>query len=204
MAKQLLQVDSSILGDASVTRRLSDEIVRHLRQMSPDLAVSHRDLGGSAVPHLSGTYLAGLGAQTQHEPQVQHDLALGANLLEEFLQADIVVIGAPMYNFTIPTQLKAWMDRLLVAGKTFRYTETGSQGLVTGKRVIVGSSRGGFYAGTPLAALDHQETLLRDLFGFIGVSDLEFIRAEGVSISADQRALSLEQAQRDVKALRSA
>jgi FMN-dependent NADH-azoreductase len=110
-----------------------------------------------------------------------------------------------MCNFTIPTQLKAWMDRLLVAGKTFRYTETGSEGLVVGKRVIVSLARGGFYGpSTPLAALDHQETLLRDLFGFIGVSDVEFIRAEGVAISADQRARSLEQAQRDVTELRAA
>ena len=203
MPKQLLLIDSSIVGDASVTRNVSSQIVSHLRQSSPDLIVHHRDLATEPVPHLSGAYLAAQSAPSPHEHDLQHDLALSAQVLEEFLAADIVVVGAPMYNFTIPTQLKAWIDRILVAGKTFRYTEAGAEGLVSGKRVIVGLARGGFYGvDTPLAVLDHQEPLLRSLFGFIGVTDIEFIRVEGVAISPQQRSKSLELAKRDIGALR--
>ena len=112
--------------------------------------------------------------------------------LQEFLEADVVVIGAPMYNFTIPTQLKAWLDRILVAGKTFRYSEKGPEGLAGGKRVIVAVSRGGVYgAGTPAAAAEHAETYLRVVLGFVGITDPEFIIAEGIALGADQRAAAL-------------
>ena len=107
--------------------------------------------------------------------------------LEELFAADIIVIGAPMYNFSIPSQLKAWIDRIAVAGKTFRYTESGAEGLATDKRVIVVSSRGGVYSTGPAAALDFQETYLRTVLSFIGVTDVEFIRAEGVNLSAEHK-----------------
>ncbi len=117
------------------------------------------------------------------DPALQHDLALGSAILEEFLAADTVVIGVPMYNFTIPSQLGAWIDRIVIAGKTFRYTEKGAEGLAGSKRVILALSRGNFYgAGQPLAGLDFQETYLRAVFGFIGVTNIEFVRAEGVAI----------------------
>jgi FMN-dependent NADH-azoreductase len=124
---------------------------------------------------------------------LQQDLTRGQKALADFLAADVIVIGAPMYNFSIPSQLKAWIDRLAVAGKTFRYTEKGPQGLVPDKRVIVASSRGGFYGPeTPAAFLDHQESYLRGLFGFLGITDVTFIRAEGVNLGPEQRSAALD------------
>lgn len=125
----------------------------------------------------------------------QKDVAASQAALEEFLAADIVVIGAPMYNFTIPSQLKAWIDRILVAGKTFRYTATGPESLAGNKRVIIAISRGGFYgAGAPAAAFEHVETYLRTVFGFIGVADLQIIVAEGLQIGPEQREKSMQAA----------
>ena len=116
--------------------------------------------------------------------------------------ANIVVVGAPMYNFGIPSQLKAWIDRLAIAGKTFRYTEAGPVGLAGGKKVLIASSRGGFYgAGTPAAFLDHQETYLRGVFGFFGITDVAFIRAEGVAIGPEQRAEAVRTAEAQISAL---
>jgi FMN-dependent NADH-azoreductase len=120
---------------------------------------------------------------------------LGSQMLEEFLAADVVVIGAPMYNFSIPSQLKAWIDRVAVAGKTFRYTANGPEGLAGGKRIIIASSRGGVYSeGSAAAPMDFQETYLRAVFGFLGVTDFEFVRAEGVNLSEDNKVESLKTA----------
>ncbi|MBS0333343.1 MAG: NAD(P)H-dependent oxidoreductase, partial [Proteobacteria bacterium] len=122
-------------------------------------------------------------------------LAEAEAILEEFLAADIVVIGAPMYNFGIPSQLKAWIDHIVVGGKTFRYGESGVEGLAGGKRIILASSRGGFYGdGSPVAALQHQESYLRGVFGFIGIPEIEVVGAEGVNLGPDQRRASLEAA----------
>ena len=119
----------------------------------------------------------------------------GAGALDEFLAADIVVIGAPMYNFTIPSQLKAWIDRILIAGKTFRYSEAGPVGLAGGKRVIIASSRGGLYApGVPLEANDFQEPYLRAVFAFIGIEDVEIVRAEGLALGPEQRDAAVQAA----------
>ena len=126
-------------------------------------------------------------------------------MLEEFLTADIVVIGAPMYNFTIPSQLKAWIDRILVAGKTFRYGATGPEGLAGNKRMIIAISRGGLYgSGAPAAVLEHLETYLRGVFGFIGVSNPELIVAEGLGLGPEQRAGSMQRALQAIGALRAA
>jgi FMN-dependent NADH-azoreductase len=123
-------------------------------------------------------------------------------LLDEFLAADIVVVGAPMYNFSVPSQLKAWIDRLAVKGKTFRYTATGPQGLAGDKKVIVASSRGGFYGpGTPAAALEHQESYLRAVFGFFGISDVTFVRAEGVALGTEARDNAIEAARGEMMKL---
>jgi FMN-dependent NADH-azoreductase len=136
------------------------------------------------------------------EAALVQDLQSGASALEEFLAADTVVIGAPMYNLSLSSQLKAWIDRLAVAGKTFRYTETGPVGLMGGKKVIVASSRGGFYgAGSPAAGFDFQETYLRGVFGFMGVTDIRFIRAEGVSVGPDQKSAALAAAMAEIGAL---
>jgi FMN-dependent NADH-azoreductase len=202
----LLHVDSSILGPYSVSRQLSGEIVAKLRRDNPGLDVSYRDLAAEPVPPISGPYLAAQqpGAPAP-SPDVLQDLAFGGALLDEFLAAYIVVIGAPMYNFTISSQLKAWIDRLLIAGKTFRYTEAGVQGLVPGKRVIIASSRGGVYSeGAPAAIFEHQEKYLKSVFGFIGVTDIEIVRAEGVAAGPEQRDAAIKAAKDEISKLKAA
>lgn len=167
---KLLHIDSSMLGEDSVTRKVTKAAVERLRAANPGLEVTYRDLAASPPGHAT---LANLGSDPA---------------LEEFLAADVVVVGAPMYNFTIPSALKAWLDRILVAGRTFRYGANGVEGLAGDKRVIVAVSRGGFYGpGTPAAAMEHVESYLRGAFGFIGVTNVEFIVAEGVKVSPEQR-----------------
>lgn len=192
---KLLHVDSSILGDHSVSRKVSAAIVARLVEAAPDTQISTRDLAAAPLSHLSGAYLAGQDPGTQHDQAEQEDIDLGGAALAEFLAADTIVVGCPMYNFAIPSQLKAWIDRILVAGKTFRYTENGPQGLAGGKRVIVAASRGGFYGeGTPHASFEHQTSYLRTVFGFIGITDVEVIEAEGIATGPDQREKALSKA----------
>ena len=224
---KLLHIDSSISGSRSVNRQLTASIVARLKQPTPSLQITYRDLAAMPVPHHSEALLslkfkalAERGAlktgvihdQVTDAPgndaadaQLQHDFATINAVLNEFLAADIVVLGAPMYNFGIPGQLKTWIDCLASPGQTFRYTATGVEGLCGGKRIIVGSSRGGFYiAPSPMAALDHQESYLKGFFGFMGVSDIAFIRAEGVNLGAEQRTRALESALAEVAALKAA
>jgi len=185
---KLLHIDGSILGQNSVSRQLTAAIVNHVRETHPGIEVIHTDLGSEPIGHLTGAHLAAAQGATPESPSLLDDLARGGKALEDFLAADIVVVGAPMYNFSVSSQLKAWIDRIAVAGKTFRYTEKGPEGLAGGKKVIVASSRGGFYGPeSPAAFLDHQESYLRGIFGFLGITDLTFVRAEGLNISADQR-----------------
>jgi len=172
----ILHIDSSISGEQSASRAISRSIVDQLRALNPDAAVIARDLVTQPLPHLT------------------LDAFADSSVLDEFLAADMIVIGAPMYNFTLPTQLKAWLDRILVAGKTFRYTETGPEGLAKGKRVIVALARGGFYdLGSPASALEHLETYLRGVFSFIGIEP-EFVAADGLAIGPEQREASIKQA----------
>src|SRR5882757_135877 len=186
-AMKLLHIDSSVLGSHSVSRQVSAVIVERLRRATPGLEVVYRDLTSTPLAHLSGSHLAA-GQGATPEASLRDDIAAGQAVLDEFLAADIVVLGAPMYNFTIPSQLKAWIDRVLVAGKTFKYSAQGVEGLAGNKRVIVAVSRGGYYgAGTPMAALEHLETYLRSVFGFIGVKNLEFISADGIQVGPDHR-----------------
>jgi len=184
---KLLHIDSSVLGPHSVSRQVSAAAVERLRQANPGLVVTYRDLTQTPLAHLTGSHLAA-GQGAAPEPALRDDIAAGQAVLAEFLEADIVVIGAPMYNFTIPSQLKAWIDRILVAGKTFKYGAGGVEGLAGSKRVIIAISRGGYYgAGTPMAALEHLESYLRGVFGFIGVTNLEFISADGIQVGPDHR-----------------
>ena len=180
---KLLHLDSSILGEASASRELGNAIVARLRAEHPGAEVAYRDLADSAIPHLTGASLARADAD---------EAALADALLAEFLAADTVVIGMPMYNFGIPSHVKAWLDRVAVAGKTFRYTENGPVGLAAGKKVIVAGAYGGFHAAD--GGSNFIEPYLRFMFGFMGVTDVEFITAEGLSISPEQRAQSLRDA----------
>jgi FMN-dependent NADH-azoreductase len=198
----LLHIDSSILGGNSVSRDLSAEIVAVETKAHPELAVVYRDLAAEPLGHLSGAHLAAFQGAMPETAELAADIAAGQAALEEFLAADIIVVGAPMYNFGIPSQLKVWIDRITIAGKTFRYTETGPEGLAGGKKLIVASARGGMYgAETPAAFLDHQETYLRGLFGFLGITDVTFVRAEGLAMGPDQRATAIAAAKAEISAL---
>jgi FMN-dependent NADH-azoreductase len=200
----LLHLDSSILAGNSVSRVLSAAVVAQLKREHPGLHETYRDLAAAPVPHLSGAYLAAAQAgEAQHEPAVQADLALGAAVMEEFLAADIVVIGVALYNFSVPSQLKAWIDRIAIAGKTFRYTQTGPEGLVGDKRVILAIARGGVYApGAPAAPFEHGETYLRAVFGFMGVHHPDVVVAEGVAMGPDHRAQAIAAAEARIAGLK--
>jgi len=188
---KLLHIDSSVLGPHSVSRQVSAAIVDRLRKARPGLEIVYRDLATTPLAHLSGPHLAAAQGAAS-DAALQQDLAAGQAVLDEFLAADIVVLGAPMYNFAIPSQLKAWIDRVVVAGKTFKYSEQGVEGLAGNKRVIIAVSRGGYYgAGSPAAAGEYVETYLRWVFGFIGVTNLEFISADGVQVGPEHREKAL-------------
>ena len=169
----ILHIDSSINGENSASRAISRSIVGQLRASDPVSELVTRDLVSEPLPHLT------------------LDTFADSTVLDEFLAADTIVIGAPMYNFTLPTQLKAWLDRILVAGKTFRYTANGPEGLAGGKRVIVALARGGFYdQGSQASALEHLESYLRGIFNFIGLEP-EFVAADGLAVSPEQRDQSI-------------
>ncbi|MBO9710795.1 MAG: FMN-dependent NADH-azoreductase [Caulobacter sp.] len=196
---KLLHIDSSILGEGSVSRTLSAAIVAAQAAQHPGLEIVRRDLAAQPLDHLTGAHLAAGQGATPESAALAADIASGQAALDEFLAADIVVIGAPMYNFSVSSHLKAWIDRVAVAGRTFRYTEKGPEGLAGGKTVIIASSRGGYYgADTPAASLDHQEPYLQAVFGFMGVTDLRFIRAEGVALGPEARGKSIETAQGEI------
>lgn len=196
---KLLHVDSSILGPASVSRQLSETIVAAQRAAHPALEVDRLDLATQPIGHLTGLHLAAAQGAAPEAPALIADVTAGNAALDAFLSADIVVVGAPMYNFGIPSQLKAWIDRIAVAGKTFRYTENGPVGLAGDKKVIIASSRGGFYgADTAMAALDHQENYLRGVFAFFGITDISFIRAEGVAMGDEERAQAIAAARTEI------
>jgi len=172
----VLHIDSSISGENSASRAITRSILDQLTIERGGADVIYRDLAAEPIPHLT------------------LDAFADSSVIDEFLAADTIVIGAPMYNFSAPTQLKAWIDRIVVAGKTFQYTANGPEGLAKGKRVIIGLARGGFYnQGSPAAALEHLETYLRGVFNFIGIEP-EFVVAEGLGISPEHRQTAIQQA----------
>jgi FMN-dependent NADH-azoreductase len=180
---KLLHVDSSILGENSASRRVTREIVARWRAEVPDLEVKYVDLAAAGLPHLSG------GSPAQAEAE---ETARNVEALNDFLAADVIVLGAPMYNFGIPSQLKAWIDRIVIAGRTFRYTVSGPEGLAKGKRAVIAISRGGVYA--PNAPGEFAESYLRHVFAFMGVEDVTFVRAEGLALSPEHRERGLDAA----------
>src|SRR6478672_2890032 len=189
---KLLHIDSSITGANSASRQLSAASVAALKAAIPGLEVIRRDLDANPIPHLDSKRLPTVRPANAPEGAVGIADEGGSEVLDEFLSVDILVIGAPMYNFGIPSQLKAWIDRIAVAGKTFNYTESGPKGLAGGKKVIIASSRGGLYGpDTAAASFDHQENYLRNVFGFLGVTDITFVRAEGVATGSGAREAAL-------------
>ena len=199
---QLLHLDSSVLGTASVSRQLSARIVARQQALHPDLRVVVRDLAADPALHLSGAHMAAFQGAPTDDATITADLLKGNAYMDELFASDILVIGAPMYNLSIATPLKAWIDRVAVAGKTFRYTATGPEGLLQGKKAFIASARGGVYsAGSPAAALEHQESYLIGLLAFLGVVDMTVVRAEGLALGAQAKDAAISQALADIAAL---
>jgi FMN-dependent NADH-azoreductase len=186
----ILHIDSSILGEASASRTLTRAIVAKLKAEKPGLRMSYRDLAAQPLPHYSLASVTGSDAA---------ESARDAATLDEFVAADVIVIGAPLYNFSLPSQLKAWIDRITVKGRTFRYTAHGPEGLARGKKVIVAIARGGVYESGP--GSEFAESYLKFLFAFLGITDVTFVRAEGLNISPEERQKSLEAAQAAISGL---
>lgn len=189
---KLLAIDSSILTKASISRQLTHSFINQWQRIYPETEVVYRDLHAQAINHLSQKILAG---------EIREETELSTQLISEFLSAEVLVIGAPMYNFTVPSQLKAWIDRIVVAGKTFKYVDGKVQGLATGKQAYILSSRGGFYNDESMISFDHQETYLTSILNFIGINDITFIRAEGVNLNEEIRAQAIHQAEKTIKQL---
>lgn len=203
----ILHIDASPLGGASLSRQLTASVVEKLTRDHPAATVSHRDLVESPISHLSGELLQVLrpapGSTPPSGPTLRAEADQADSLINELLAADVVVIGAPMFNFSIPSQLKAWIDRVAQAGRTFRYTAEGPVGLAVGKKVIVVSTRGGVYAGTAYeTAMDHQEAYLRTVLNFLGMTDVTYVRAEGVAMGAEKKQEAIVTATRQIADLR--
>jgi len=199
---QLLHIDSSVLGTNSASRALSAEIVAKQIALHPGINVVRRDLAADAASHLSSAHLAAWQGAAVEDDELGADLAKGGAYLDELLAADIIVIGAPMYNFSIPSQLKAWIDRVVVAGKTFRYGANGAEGLLKNKKVFIASSRGNVYAaGSPAAAFEHHESYLTGVLSFIGLTNVTIVRAEGLAFGPEAKEAAMLKARASIAAI---
>lgn len=200
---KILHIDSSVLGEHSVSRQLTRDVVAEWEKRHPDLELTYRDLAAFPPSHLSADTVAARQLPVQELNAAQRgERAIDEELVSEFLAADVIVIGAPMYNFSVPSQLKAWIDHVLIAGRTFRYGANGPEGLAgPNKRVIVVSTRGGIYSEAPASAMDHQEAYLRAVFGFVGITDVTIIRAEGVNLGAEARMQAVTAARQELRTL---
>ncbi|MFV3089067.1 FMN-dependent NADH-azoreductase [Ectopseudomonas mendocina] len=189
---RILVIESSARQQGSVSRELTQQFIANWQAAHPADQVQVRDLAAEPVPHLDATLLGGWMTPSEQQSDAEKAaLARSNQLTDELLAADVLVLAAPMYNFAIPSTLKAWLDHVLRAGVTFKYTETGPQGLLTGKRAFVLTARGGIYAGS---GLDHQEPYLRQALAFIGIHDVQFIHAEGLNLGAEFSEKGLAQA----------
>ncbi|WP_061241743.1 FMN-dependent NADH-azoreductase [Ectopseudomonas composti] len=189
---RILVIESSARQQGSVSRELTQQFIANWQVAHPADQIQLRDLVAEPVPHLDATLLGGWMTPSEQQSEAEKAaLARSNQLTDELLAADVLVLAAPMYNFAIPSTLKAWLDHVLRAGVTFKYTETGPQGLLTGKRAFVLTARGGIYAGS---GLDHQEPYLRQALAFIGIHDVQFIHAEGLNMGAEFSEKGLAQA----------
>lgn len=197
---KLLHIDSSILGGNSVSRQLTAQIVASWRASNPATEVSYLDLAVDTPSHLSAESLGfRMPAGAALSDAQKRENAVSEALVSQFLAADVIVVGAPLYNFSIPTQLKAWIDRVAQVGRTFSYTEKGPVGLAGGKTVIVASTRGGMYSTSDAGnAMEHQESYLKTVFGFFGITDVRFVRAEGLAMGDAAKAAALAAANADI------
>jgi FMN-dependent NADH-azoreductase len=196
----VLVLNSSVLGHSSVSRELVEEVVARLTELDPGATVVHRDLGAAPIPHLASANVAGVRGEPVTDAE-RIARALSNELITELRNADTIVIGAPMYNFSISTGLRAWFDYVLRAGETFSYSESGPKGLLADKRVIVIASRGGFYSEGQAKAFDFQEPYLNHLLGFMGLTDVTFIHAERMGFGPDARGAALRSAKQKIEAV---
>ena len=197
---KLLQVDSSVLGTNSVSRQLTAEIVAEWRRVHLDTTVEHLDLAVDTPNHFDANALGIKVAVAEPTEAQKRENAVSEKLVSQFLAADVIVVGAPLYNFSIPSQLKAWIDRLGQVGRTFKYTEKGPVGLAGGKTVIVASTRGGMYSTSEGGqAMEHQESYLKVIFGFFGITDVRIVRAEGLAMGDAAKAAAIESARADIR-----
>jgi len=198
---QLLHIDSAITGEQSVSRELTKRIVAAWKAGHPNTTVQYLDLVAQAPAHFTADAMGFRTGQEASTDAQRAENALSEALVSQFLASDVIVIGAPLYNFTIPSQLKAWIDRVAQIGRTFKYTDKGAVGLAGGKTVIVASSRGGVYSTSEGGqAMEHQESYLKVVFGFFGITDVRFVRAEGVGMGPDAKALAFANADKDIVA----
>jgi FMN-dependent NADH-azoreductase len=196
----LLQIKASISHDQGLSSQLANNFVAAYRVGHPDAKVLIREVASAEpVPHLNGERFGAFIAKPEERTHAQHAVvAYSDALIDELKRADIVVIGLPMYNFGVPSQLKAYFDHIARAGVTFKYTATGPVGLLTGKKVYVFAARGGLYAGT---ALDTQTGYVRDFLAFLGMKDVQFVYAEGLAVSPESREAGLAKAAAEIAAL---
>lgn len=199
---QILHIDSAITGNNSITRELTADILASLQQTHPEAKVDYLDLAVNAPSHLSAQSLGFRTGQEAATEIERKENAISEALVTQFLAADVIIVGAPFYNFTIPTQLKAWLDRIAQAGRTFKYTATGPVGLAGDKKVIIASARGGAYSSSAAGqAMEHQESYLKVIFGFMGVTDVSIVRAEGVSMGPEAKAVAMQGAKAEIEQL---
>lgn len=205
MTQKILHISTSPLGQNSVTRELGAGLLSALTQKYPGVVVTTRDLASAPLPHLDGALLGSFATPAEQRTPEQSRLVRPSDTaIDEIMGADLIVIEAPMWNFGIPSSLKAWIDHICRVGKTFKYTDTGPVGLVSArKKVIVISARGGVYSQGPMAEMDHQESYLRSVLGFIGLKDVDFVRAEGVSMGPDAALAAKESARAKIDLLTS-
>jgi FMN-dependent NADH-azoreductase len=196
---KILQIKASVFSGNGQSSRLADEFVALLREQNPGAEVATRDLVAEPVPHLDGARVGALFAKPEERSAEQRAVvAYSDALIGELRRAGVIVIGLPMYNFGVPSQLKAWFDHIARAGETFKYTDKGAVGLLTGKKAYVLAARGGLYAGTPN---DWQTQFVRFFLGFIGITDVQFVYAEGLALGEDHRNKGIAAARAGVREL---
>ena len=197
--KTLLQIKASLFSDDGQSSQLAAKFVNEWRTANAGAQVITRDLAKDPVPHLTAERFQAFIANPEHRTQAQAaDAAYSDALIDEIKRADVIVIGLPMYNFGLPSALKAYFDHIARAGITFRYTESGPVGLLTGKKAVIFATRGGLYAGTPR---DSQTTYVRDFLAFLGITDVEFVYAEGLSMGDAPRQAALAKANAAIESL---
>jgi FMN-dependent NADH-azoreductase len=190
----VLILDSAATGDASVSRKLTDAAAQTIRRRDPSARIVRRDIGKAPIPHLTEETVPAIRAGLVESEAAREALALSDRLVAELQDADLIVLGAPMYNFGMPSTLKAWFDHVLRARITFRYTEAGPEGLLKGKKAVVVETRAGLYSEGPAAALDNQEPHIRTLLGFMGITDVTFVRAEKLAFGPEAAAAAVADA----------